>query len=130
MTFSNNDHDDGVVKINSKANQCYSNSRVVLDYNKKLKYAALEAANKSHALYSGCPSRVALMDTEGKVYKGSYVELVAYNPSLGQFRQRWWRMWRRWVREDRGRGIGGEERSNGGTGRHDMAVATICIAMM
>lgn len=48
-----------------------------------LKFAALEAANKSHAPYSKCPSGVALMDCEGKVYKGSYMESAAYNPSLG-----------------------------------------------
>ncbi|KAB1209311.1 Cytidine deaminase 1 [Morella rubra] len=49
----------------------------------ELRYAALEAANKSHAPYSECPSGVALMDGEGKVYKGSYTESAAYNPSLG-----------------------------------------------
>ncbi|KAL1547750.1 cytidine deaminase [Salvia divinorum] len=48
-----------------------------------LKEAALEAANGAHAPYSGCPSGVALMDCEGKVYKGSYAESAAYNPSLG-----------------------------------------------
>lgn len=48
-----------------------------------LKYEALEAANKSHAPYSNCPSGVALMDCEGKVYRGSYMESAAYNPSLG-----------------------------------------------
>ncbi|CBI27924.3 unnamed protein product, partial [Vitis vinifera] len=44
---------------------------------------ALEAANKSHAPYSGCPSGVALIDSEGRVYRGSYMESAAYNPSLG-----------------------------------------------
>ncbi|KAK3005062.1 hypothetical protein RJ639_017399 [Escallonia herrerae] len=48
-----------------------------------LKIAALEAANRSHAPYSGCPSGVALMDVDGKVYKGSYMESAAYNPSMG-----------------------------------------------
>ncbi|KAE8698401.1 Cytidine deaminase 1 [Hibiscus syriacus] len=47
-----------------------------------LKYAALDAANMSHAPYSGCPSGVALVDVEGKIYKGSYMESAAYNPSL------------------------------------------------
>ncbi|GMI92698.1 cytidine deaminase 1 [Hibiscus trionum] len=47
-----------------------------------LKHAALEAANMSHAPYSGCPSGVALLDVEGKIYKGSYMESAAYNPSL------------------------------------------------
>ncbi|KAK3210518.1 hypothetical protein Dsin_015224 [Dipteronia sinensis] len=49
----------------------------------KLKLAALDAANKSHAPYSKCPSGVALMDCEGKFYQGSYMESAAYNPSMG-----------------------------------------------
>lgn len=48
-----------------------------------LKIEALEGANSSHAPYSGCPSGVALMDSEGNIYKGSYMESAAYNPSLG-----------------------------------------------
>lgn len=48
-----------------------------------VRIAALEAANDSHAPYSGCPSGVAIMDSEGKIYRGSYVESAAYNPSLG-----------------------------------------------
>lgn len=48
-----------------------------------LRIAALEAANDSHAPYSGCPSGVAIMDCEGKIYRGCYVESAAYNPSLG-----------------------------------------------
>ncbi|XP_042475561.1 cytidine deaminase 1-like [Macadamia integrifolia] len=55
----------------------------VADHQNELKCAALEAANQSHAPYSGCPSGVALMDVEGKIYKGSYRESAAYNPSLG-----------------------------------------------
>ncbi|CAN1340665.1 Cytidine deaminase 1 [Linum perenne] len=51
--------------------------------NGELKLEALEAANRSHAPYSMCPSGVALMDSEGKVYRGSYMESAAYNPSLG-----------------------------------------------
>ncbi|XVE98001.1 hypothetical protein REPUB_Repub03eG0067700 [Reevesia pubescens] len=47
-----------------------------------LKYAALDAANMSHAPYSGCPSGVAFVDVEGKIYNGSYMESAAYNPSL------------------------------------------------
>lgn len=49
----------------------------------QLEIGALEAANKSHAPYSNCPSGVALMDCEGNIYKGSYMESAAYNPSLG-----------------------------------------------
>ncbi|TKY44511.1 Cytidine deaminase 1 [Spatholobus suberectus] len=48
-----------------------------------LKLAALEAANNSHAPYSASPSGVALLDSKGNVYKGSYIESAAYNPSLG-----------------------------------------------
>ncbi|KAL5572492.1 hypothetical protein UlMin_022089 [Ulmus minor] len=49
----------------------------------QLKCAALEAANKSHAPYSGCPSGVAILDRDGKIFKGSYMESAAYNPSMG-----------------------------------------------
>ncbi|KAK4279366.1 hypothetical protein QN277_011159 [Acacia crassicarpa] len=51
--------------------------------NEELKRAALEAANKSHAPYSGFPSGVALMDAGGKIYQGSYMESAAFNPSMG-----------------------------------------------
>ncbi|CAJ1951616.1 unnamed protein product [Sphenostylis stenocarpa] len=44
---------------------------------------ALEAANNSHAPYSASPSGVALLDSKGNVFKGSYIESAAYNPSLG-----------------------------------------------
>lgn len=49
----------------------------------ELLMAALEAANGSHAPYSKCPSGVAMIDVDGNVYKGSYMESAAYNPSLG-----------------------------------------------
>ncbi|CAJ2636563.1 unnamed protein product [Trifolium pratense] len=52
-------------------------------YTNQLKVAALEAANESHAPYSESPSGVALLDSSGNVYKGSYMESAAYNPSLG-----------------------------------------------
>ncbi|KAM5547418.1 cytidine deaminase 1-like [Rosa sericea] len=47
---------------------------------------ALEAANRSHAPYSLCPSGVAILDGEGKIYKGWYMESAAYNPSMGPVR--------------------------------------------
>eukprot|EP00262_Sarcandra_glabra_P021483 TRINITY_DN9139_c0_g2_i1.p1 TRINITY_DN9139_c0_g2~~TRINITY_DN9139_c0_g2_i1.p1 ORF type:complete len:295 (-),score=-4.85 TRINITY_DN9139_c0_g2_i1:34-918(-) len=47
-----------------------------------LKRAALDAANVAHAPYSKCPSGVALVDSEGRVFVGSYLESAAYNPSL------------------------------------------------
>lgn len=49
----------------------------------ELKRAALDAANMSHAPYSKCPSGVALMDDNGRIYNGSYMESAAYNPSMG-----------------------------------------------
>ncbi|XVF88743.1 hypothetical protein PTKIN_Ptkin19aG0076000 [Pterospermum kingtungense] len=58
------------------------NGKINGDNDDDLKYAALEAANMSHAPYSRCPSGVALVDVEGKIYKGSYMESAAYNPSL------------------------------------------------
>ncbi|KAJ0254200.1 Cytidine deaminase 1 [Hirschfeldia incana] len=51
--------------------------------NGKLKSAALAAANRSYAPYSLCPSGVSLVDCDGKVYRGWYMESAAYNPSLG-----------------------------------------------
>lgn len=55
----------------------------LIDKNQQfLKYEAFAAARESHAPYSGCPSGVALMDCEGKVYKGSYMESAAFNPSM------------------------------------------------
>ncbi|XP_019087929.1 PREDICTED: cytidine deaminase 6-like [Camelina sativa] len=47
-----------------------------------LKCRALAAANKSYAPYSESPSGVALK-CDDKVYRGWYLESVAYNPSLG-----------------------------------------------
>ncbi|KAH7283952.1 hypothetical protein KP509_34G032200 [Ceratopteris richardii] len=44
--------------------------------------AALEAANRSHAPYTNSPSGVALLVKNGKIFSGSYMESVAYNPSL------------------------------------------------
>ncbi|EFH45678.1 hypothetical protein ARALYDRAFT_913535 [Arabidopsis lyrata subsp. lyrata] len=48
-----------------------------------LKPAGLAAVNRSYAPYSKCPSGVALVDRQGSVYRGWYMESVAYNPSLG-----------------------------------------------
>lgn len=47
-----------------------------------VKLVALQAAKKSYAPHSKCPSGVALV-CEGKVYRGWYIETVAYNISLG-----------------------------------------------
>ncbi|XP_057873727.2 cytidine deaminase 1 [Cryptomeria japonica] len=48
----------------------------------ELRLAALQAANSSHAPYSHCPSGVALRTVKGNIFKGSYTESAAFNPSL------------------------------------------------
>lgn len=48
----------------------------------QLATAALEAARKSYAPYSNSPAGLALRSTSGRVYRGSYIENVAFNPSL------------------------------------------------
>ncbi len=47
-----------------------------------LSRAALEAARSSYAPYSTSPSGVAIATRSGRIYKGSYIENVAFNPSL------------------------------------------------
>lgn len=44
--------------------------------------AALAAAERSYAPYSKSPSGVAVETRLGHIYKGSYIENVAFNPSL------------------------------------------------
>ncbi len=44
--------------------------------------AAFEAARSSYAPYSGANSGVAVSTRAGRIYKGSYIENVAFNPSL------------------------------------------------
>ncbi|XP_071925738.1 cytidine deaminase 1-like [Coffea arabica] len=61
----------------------FDTSRKQANFEALLRIEALEAANKSHAPYSRCLFGVALMDPEGKVYRGSYIESAAYNLSLG-----------------------------------------------
>jgi len=43
---------------------------------------ALEAAQQSYAPYSNSQSGVAIKTHDGKIYSGSYLETVAFNPSL------------------------------------------------
>ncbi|XP_055824928.1 cytidine deaminase 1-like [Solanum dulcamara] len=71
---------NGVSKSGNLSNGFY---KITETESTLLRIAGLEAANNSHAPYSGCPSGVAIMDCEGKIYRGSYVESAAYNPSLG-----------------------------------------------
>ena len=44
--------------------------------------AALDAARRSYAPYSKSPSGVAIRVKSGRFYRGSYIENVAFNPSL------------------------------------------------
>lgn len=44
--------------------------------------ASLEVARKSYARYTGAPSGMALASKAGRIYKGSYIENAAFNPSL------------------------------------------------
>jgi cytidine deaminase len=48
----------------------------------ELLQASLEAARKSNARYTGAPSGIALATKAGHIYKGSYIEIAAFNPSL------------------------------------------------
>lgn len=45
-------------------------------------YAALEAARKSYAPYSKSPAGAAIRTAKRRIYRGSYIENVAFNPSL------------------------------------------------
>jgi cytidine deaminase len=48
----------------------------------QLTKAALDAARKSYAPYTKANSGVAIGVLSGRIYKGSYIENAAYNPSL------------------------------------------------
>jgi cytidine deaminase len=48
----------------------------------ELTLAALDAARRSYAPYSKSHSGVAMKTQSGRVYKGAYIENVAFNPSL------------------------------------------------
>jgi cytidine deaminase len=48
----------------------------------ELTLAALDAARRSYAPYSKSPAGVALRTGRGRIYRGSYIENVAFNPSL------------------------------------------------
>lgn len=47
-----------------------------------LNNAALDAACRSYAPYSKSPAGVAIRTTGGRIFQGSYIENVAFNPSL------------------------------------------------
>jgi cytidine deaminase len=48
----------------------------------ELTKAALDAARKSYAPYTNARSGVAIGTPSGRIFKGSYIENAAYNPSL------------------------------------------------
>jgi cytidine deaminase len=48
----------------------------------ELTLAALDAARTSYAPYSKSPAGVAIRTVKGRIYRGSYIENVAFNPSL------------------------------------------------
>jgi cytidine deaminase len=50
-----------------------------------LTLAALEAARRSYAPYTKAHSGVAIGTQAGRIYKGAYIENVAFNPSLPPF---------------------------------------------
>ncbi|MFY9558725.1 MAG: cytidine deaminase [Terriglobales bacterium] len=47
--------------------------------------AALDAARRSYAPYTKAHSGIAIGTQSGRIYKGSYIENVAFNPSLSPF---------------------------------------------
>jgi len=55
---------------------------LVKDSSDALAHPALDAASKAYAPYSKSPSGVAIRSTSGRIYRGSYIENVAFNPSL------------------------------------------------
>lgn len=48
----------------------------------ELALAALDAARRSYAPYSKSPAGVAIRTAKGRIFRGSYIENVAFNPSL------------------------------------------------
>ena len=59
-----------------------TNLVLVKESNNSVADAALDAARKSYAPYSKSPSGVAIRSSSGRIYRGSYIENVAFNPSL------------------------------------------------
>jgi len=71
---------------NSFLEKSLTNFRLNSDFDtlvdEKLIKAALEGCNKSYCVYSGFPSGVSALLKNGNIYIGSYLESVAYNPSI------------------------------------------------
>ena len=58
------------------------NLRLISPASDPLAAAALETARKAYAPYSSSPSGVAIRTADNRIYRGSYIENVAFNPSL------------------------------------------------
>jgi cytidine deaminase len=58
------------------------NLKLAADQSDQLSTAALEAARKSYAPYTKAYSGVAIRARSDRIFKGSYIENAAYNPSL------------------------------------------------
>ncbi len=56
--------------------------KLLVDSADPLTLAALDAARKSYAPYSKSPAGIAIRGWRGRVFRGSYIENVAFNPSL------------------------------------------------
>jgi cytidine deaminase len=59
-----------------------TNLALVTQSTDPLTAAALDAARKSYAPYSKSPAGAAIRGAKGRIYRGSYIENVAFNPSL------------------------------------------------
>jgi cytidine deaminase len=59
-----------------------TNLALVTQSSDPLASTALDAARKSYAPYSKSPAGVAIRGGKSRIYRGSYVENVAFNPSL------------------------------------------------
>ena len=59
-----------------------TNLSLLKDSTDALTLAALDAARKAYSPYSKSPSGIAIRSSKGRIYRGSYIENVAFNPSL------------------------------------------------
>jgi cytidine deaminase len=59
-----------------------SRTRIAIQNAESVAQAARYAAANAYAPYSNSPSGIAIRSRSGNVYRGSYIENAAYNPSL------------------------------------------------
>ena len=60
----------------------FSRTRIAIENVESLAQAARYAASNAYAPYTNSPSGVAIRSRRGNVYRGSYIENAAFNPSL------------------------------------------------